>query len=45
MNRLITSGKRKTSIARAVTTEGSGKITINKKPYKTLQIFDRLKIE
>lgn len=45
MNRLITSGKRKTSIARAVTTEGSGKITINKKPYKTLQMFDRLKIE
>ncbi len=45
MNRLITSGKRKTSIAKAVTTEGSGKITINKKPYKTLQMFDRLKIE
>ena len=45
MKRLITSGKRKTSVARAVTTEGSGKITINKKPYKTLQIFDRLKIE
>jgi len=45
MNRIITSGKRKTSIARAVTTEGSGKITINKKPYNTLQFLDRLKID
>ena len=30
---------------RAVATEGSGKITINKKPYETLQMLDRLKIE
>lgn len=45
MNRLITSGKRKTSVARAVTIEGSGKITINRKPYASLQMFDRLKIE
>ena len=43
--RIITSGKRKTSVARAVTTEGQGKITINGKPYEILQIFDRLKIE
>mgnify|MGYP001568500773 FL=1 len=45
MKRIITSGKRKTSVARAVTTDGSGKITINHKPYEILQMFDRLKIE
>ncbi len=43
--KIITSGKRKTSVARAVTQEGNGKITINGKPYEILQIFDRLKIE
>ena len=45
MNKIITSGKRKTAIARAVTMEGSGKIKINKKPHETLNTFDRLKIE
>ena len=45
MNKIITSGKRKTAVAKAVTREGTGKITINKKPYNTLNIFDRLKIE
>ena len=45
MNKIITSGKRKTAIARAIITEGSGKIRINKKPYNTLNTFDRLKIE
>ncbi len=45
MNKIITSGKRKTAIARAVTIKGSGKIKINKKPYETLNTFDRLKIE
>jgi small subunit ribosomal protein S9 len=45
MNKIITSGKRKTAIARAVTIEGSGEIKINKKPYNTLNTFDRLKIE
>jgi len=43
--KIITSGKRKTAVARAVTTEGTGKITINKKSYNTLNRFDRLKIE
>ena len=43
--KIITSGKRKTAIARAVTTEGHGKITINGKPYEILHVFDRLKIE
>jgi small subunit ribosomal protein S9 len=45
MKKIIESGKRKSAVARAVLTEGKGKITINKKDYKTLQIFDRLKIE
>ena len=45
LKRIITSGKRKTAVARAITTEGHGKITINGKPYETLNIFDRLKIE
>ncbi len=42
---LITSGKRKRAIARAVVDNGTGKVTINGKDYKTLHIFDRLKIE
>ena len=45
MKKIITSGKRKRAIARAFLTEGSGKITINRKDYKNLQILDRLKIE
>ena len=45
MIKIINSGKRKRAVARAVATEGTGKITINKKPYQTLQILDRLKIE
>ncbi|MBT96590.1 MAG: 30S ribosomal protein S9 [Candidatus Pacearchaeota archaeon] len=43
--KIIKSGKRKTAVARAILTEGSGKISINKKNYKNLQIFDKLKIE
>ena len=45
LKKIITSGKRKTAVARAVTNEGHGKITINGKPYEILQVFDRLKIE
>jgi small subunit ribosomal protein S9 len=45
MKNMMTSGKRKTSVAKATIVEGTGKITINKKNYKTLQLFDRLKIE
>lgn len=45
ITKIITSGKRKTSVARAVTIEGSGKITINKKDYKNLQMLDKLKID
>jgi len=43
--KIVMSGKRKRAVARAVLTEGDGKITINKKNYKTLQLFDKLKIE
>jgi small subunit ribosomal protein S9 len=45
MKKIIVSGKRKSAIARAFISEGSGKITINKKNYETLHFFDRLKIE
>ena len=45
MKRIVVSGKRKTSIARAVLIEGSGKITLNRKNYQILKLFDRLKIE
>jgi small subunit ribosomal protein S9 len=45
MERIITSGKRKTAVARATIVEGSGKIIINDKDYQTRQIFDKLKID
>ena len=45
MNKIISSGKRKTSVARAILTEGEGKINVNKKDYLTMPLFDRLKIE
>ena len=43
--KIVTSGKRKRAVAKAVTTEGNGKVTINKKDYKQLQFFDRLRME
>lgn len=43
--KIITSGKRKTSVAKAIIVEGGGKVSINKKDYKTLSMFDKLKIE
>ena len=45
MKRIITSGKRKRAVARAILTDGNGKVTVNKKDYKMLQFFDRLKME
>jgi small subunit ribosomal protein S9 len=44
-NRIVVSGKRKSAVARPIIKKGSGKITFNRKPYKTLNFFDRLKIE
>ncbi len=43
--KVMASGKRKTAKARAILTEGSGKIRINNKDYNHFQMFDRLKIE
>lgn len=43
--KIVVSGKRKSAVAKAILTEGGGKVTINKKDYKNLQMFDRLKIE
>ena len=45
MNKIITSGKRKTAVAKAIINEGSGKITINKKNYENLHKFDVLRIK
>jgi small subunit ribosomal protein S9 len=45
MNKIISSGKRKTSIARAVISTGTGEVSINGKNYKNLATFDRLSIE
>lgn len=42
---IVTSGKRKAAVARAMIKEGGGQIKINKKNYQFLQIFDRLRIE
>ena len=43
--KIVASGERKTAVARAVLVEGTGKITINKKDYQTLNFLDKLKIE
>lgn len=45
MNKIISSGKRKTAVARAIISPGSGKVTINSTPYEHLQMLDKLKIE
>jgi|SRR3989344_6905648 len=43
-NRIIISGKRKSSIARASIQEGKGNVTINRKDYENLGFFDKLRI-
>ena len=45
MKKIITSGKRKTAVAKAIIVDGSGKITINRKDHTTLQRLNMLKIE
>jgi small subunit ribosomal protein S9 len=45
MNKIVTSGKRKTAIARAILTEGNGKITINHKNYEHFHEFDVLRMK
>ncbi|MEX2017434.1 MAG: 30S ribosomal protein S9 [Candidatus Pacearchaeota archaeon] len=44
-NLIITSGKRKEAVARAMIKAGNGKIKFNGKSYKLLHVFDRLRIE
>lgn len=44
-NKIITSGKRKRAIARAIISGGDGVIKINKVNYQNLNLFERLKIE
>ena len=44
-DKIIASGKRKTSVARAVLVSGSGKVTVNKKDLESLQMFDKLRIQ
>lgn len=43
--RIITSGKRKRAVARAMLTEGTGKVIYKNQDYKSLPMFDRLKLE
>lgn len=45
MNKIIESGKRKTAIAKARISSGTGKININKKNYEHLHFFDVLRIK
>ncbi|MBI3623819.1 30S ribosomal protein S9 [Candidatus Pacearchaeota archaeon] len=45
MEKIITSGKRKRAVARAVIIDGKGNVSMNKKSYQNLQMLDRLKIE
>ena len=43
--RIVVSGKRKRAVAKAILTEGSGKVSINENNYENLHFFDKLKIE
>jgi small subunit ribosomal protein S9 len=44
MKNIITSGKRKTAVARAVIKEGTGNVMVNRIDYRNLQLFDKLKM-
>ncbi len=43
--KMVVGGKRKTAIAKATITQGTGKVLINKVPYQNLDFFRRLEIE
>jgi small subunit ribosomal protein S9 len=45
MQKIISSGKRKRAVARAIISKGNGRVTINKRNFLNLQIFDRVRIE
>jgi len=44
MVRIISSGKRKSAVAKASLEEGSGNVWVNGRDYKNLNFFDKLKI-
>ena len=43
--KMITSGKRKAAVARAIITEGIGDVRVNNRDYRAMSLFDRLRIE
>jgi small subunit ribosomal protein S9 len=43
--KIISSGKRKRAVARAVFSDGTGRVFINQKDYNLFHLFDKLKIE
>ena len=43
--KIVASGKRKSAIAKATLTSGSGNVTVNGRDHKNLHLFDKLKIE
>jgi small subunit ribosomal protein S9 len=45
MQKIISSGKKKRAVARAIISKGNGRVTINKRNFLNLQIFDRVRIE
>jgi len=42
---MTVSGKRKTAIAKATIRKGTGRVTVNKKPYENLDFFKKLTIQ
>ena len=43
--KIVTSGKRKTAVAKAKITEGNGEVSINKENYTKLSYLDKLRVE
>jgi small subunit ribosomal protein S9 len=44
MIKIVTSGKRKTAVARAILTEGTGKIIFKNQNPRNLNLYDKLKL-
>ncbi len=45
MEKIISSGKRKRAVARAILKSGTGKVSVNRVDYTKLQFFDKLKMQ
>lgn len=43
--KLVVSGKRKTAVAKAMISEGTGKVTINNQDYNNFHLFNKLRID